>query len=252
MTTATLRSGRFWVVTLAALVGIAVTLSLGRWQMSRAAQKIALHDAIVAQQQAPALPNATIANQHDLAPLLHRRVALRGEWLAAHTVYLDNRQMHGRPGFYVFTPLRLEGSPGALLVQRGWVPRDFQDRTRLQPVETPAGPVMIEGRVGPPPGRLYALGNMSEGNGGERASRIRQNLDLTAFRAETGLALAEGSIVQIGATSEGLQREWPEVATGVEKHYGYAAQWFGLVALIAILYVWFQFIAPRRRTRASL
>ena len=58
--------------------------------------------------------------------------------------------------------------------------------------------------------------------------------------------------MQIGAASEGLQREWPEVATGVEKHYGYAAQWFGLAALIAILYVWFQFIAPRRRARASL
>ena len=38
---------------------------------------------------------------------------LQGRWQAEHTVYLDNRQMQGRPGFYVLTPLLLEGG-GAL------------------------------------------------------------------------------------------------------------------------------------------
>ena len=42
-------------------------------------------------------------------------------------------------------------------------------------------------------------------------------------------------------------RQWPRPAADVHKHYGYAFQWFGLCALIAILYVWFQFIQPRRR-----
>ncbi|RYF45716.1 MAG: SURF1 family protein, partial [Comamonadaceae bacterium] len=36
------RAGRFWTVTLMAIVAIAVTASLGRWQLSRAAQKEAL------------------------------------------------------------------------------------------------------------------------------------------------------------------------------------------------------------------
>ncbi|MBN9411426.1 MAG: SURF1 family protein [Burkholderiales bacterium] len=229
---------------------MAVTVSLGRWQLDRAAQKMALHDAIEAQHNAPAMGGAVLAGQHDLSPWLHRRVELQGEWVEDRTVYLDNRQMHGRPGFYVLTPLRLMQG-GVVLVQRGWVPRDFQDRTRLVPVQTPPGPVRVEGRVGPPPGRLYALGNMSEGQGAQGASRIRQNLDLDAFRTETGLPLAEGSIVQTGAASEGLQREWPEVASGVEKHYGYAAQWFGFGGLMAILYVWFQFIAPHRRRRTA-
>ncbi|MBP7567482.1 MAG: SURF1 family protein [Burkholderiaceae bacterium] len=240
---------RFWIVTLAAMAGIAGTVSLGRWQLDRAAQKMALHDAIEAQRNAPAVGGGVLAGHPDLSPWLHRRVTLQGEWAADRTVYLDNRQMHGRPGFYVLTPLRL-AQGGVVLVQRGWVPRDFQDRTRLMPVQTPSGTVTIDGRVAPPPGRLYALGNMSEGPGAQGASRIRQNLDLNAFRTETGLPLAEGSIVQTGAASEGLQREWPEVATGVEKHYGYAAQWFGFGGLMAILYVWFQFIVPRRRRRA--
>jgi surfeit locus 1 family protein len=33
----------------------------------------------------------------------------------------------------------------------------------------------------------------------------------------------------------------------VATNYGYAAQWWALSILIAILYVWFQFIAPRRK-----
>jgi surfeit locus 1 family protein len=34
------------------------------------------------------------------------------------------------------------------------------------------------------------------------------------------------------------------VNLGVDKHYGYAFQWFGLAALIAVLFLWFQMIRP--------
>lgn len=49
-------------------------------------------------------------------------------------------------------------------------------------------------------------------------------------------------VVQTGAPSEGLLRDWPSVGSGVHKHYGYAFQWFGLCGLMALLYVWFQFV----------
>jgi surfeit locus 1 family protein len=59
------------------------------------------------------------------------------------------------------------------------------------------------------------------------------------------------TVLQTGAPSEGLQRDWPPINTGVETNYGYAFQWFSFSALIAILYVWFQiirrFVAPRRQ-----
>lgn len=248
--TAARRSVRFWAITLAAIATVAVTVSLGRWQLARAAQKLDLQSSIDARARDAVLDNAALRGLTTLEPLLHRRVVLRGQWAADRTVFLDNRQMNGRPGFYVVTPLLLEGAAGSVLVQRGWVARDFLERTRLPPVETPGGTVRIEGRVAPVPARLYALGD-DKANVDTGASRIRQNLDLAAMRAETGLPLLEGSIVELGAASEGLRRQWPEVSSGVEKHYGYAAQWFGFATLTAILYVWFQFIAPRRRRTAS-
>jgi len=42
-------------------------------------------------------------------------------------------------------------------------------------------------------------------------------------------------------------REWPRPAVDVQKHYGYAFQWFALCALMAGLYVWFQLVRPRLR-----
>ena len=57
-----------------------------------------------------------------------------------------------------------------------------------------------------------------------------------------GLPLAGLSLQQTDAANDGLQRDWPQINTGVDKHYGYAFQWFGLCALMALLYVWFQVV----------
>ena len=183
---------------------------------------------------------------------------LRGTWLPQYTVYLDNRQMRGQPGFYVVTPLQLENSQDVVLVQRGWLPRNFLDRTQLPPLDTPTGVVALEGRVARPPSKLFEFAAVQSPTGAgkpaQRSSHIRQNLDLADFRAETQLPLRDVSVLQTGDASEGLLRDWPEVASGVEKHYGYAFQWFGLAGLITLLYVWFQIVRrfhPARRSPAS-
>ena len=231
-----------WTIALAAAAGIAATLSLGAWQWGRAHQKEALQAAMEERGTLPPLDEQQLRSKPDWQSLMHRRVVLRGRWDAANTVFLDNRQMNGRPGFYVVTPLRLAGG-GALLVQRGWAPRNFTDRAKLPQVETPAGDVAVSGRLAPPPAKLYEFDGPAQGP-------IRQNLDLAAFRAETRLGLAPLSVQQAGAASEGLLREWPQPASGAGKNYGYAFQWWALAGLIAVLYVWFQVIVPRRARRA--
>jgi len=235
-----LRSARFWLVSLAAVAGIAATFALGAWQLGRAQEKLALQASIDARKAQPPMGNQALLGAGRLADLMHRPIALRGTWLAQHTIYLDNRQMHGTPGFYVVTPLRLEGSGWAVLVERGWVQRNFVDREKLPPIETPGGVIEVRGRIAPPPAKLYEFAGTPSG-------RIRQNLDLAQWRAETGLALLDVAVQQTGERSDGLLRDWPEAASGAEKNYGYAFQWWALSALFAILYVWFQYIAPRRK-----
>jgi surfeit locus 1 family protein len=226
---------RFILITLATLVAVGVTGSLGFWQLSRAAEKQSRQTAMDTQSAKLPLTADALHAAPDGAGLLHQRARLRGNWHASSLVFLENRPMAGRVGFLVLMPFELEGGKGALVVQRGWVPRGFVDRALLPRIDTPAGIVEVEGRMSLPPSDLYALGPPTSG-------AIRQNLDLPQWRTETGLQLMPLSLQQTGASPEGFLRDWPVVNLGVEKNYGYAAQWFGMAGLFALLYLWFQVI----------
>ena len=237
-----------WIVLLAALATALATARLGVWQLDRAGQKALLQAALERQRTLPALDQAGLpATADEAAAHEHRAVTLAGHWLAGHTVFLENRQLDGRPGFHVLTPLALDHG-AVLVVQRGWAPRDAADRTRVAVPPPPAGRVEVAGRLALHPSRLPELAPSEPGP-------IRQNLDLDAFARETGLPLLPFVVVQeepAGApVADGLQRRWPAPASGIHKHYGYAFQWFALSALVTGLYVWFQLIAPRRRRRRS-
>ncbi len=226
---------RFWLITLSALLAVALTLALGRWQLSRAAQKLASQGSLDSRAVLPVLTQQGLVSLVDPASVLHRTVTLQGRWMPERTVYLDNRQMNDKQGLYVVTPLRLEGSSVGILVQRGWAARNFVDRTILPLLETPVGVVQVVGRIAPPPAKPYQLG-------GPETGLIRQNVDMVGFSAEIGMPLLPVSVQQTGVAGDGLLRDWPHVASGVEKNYGYAFQWFALTGLIIILYVWFQIV----------
>lgn len=231
------------VIALATLAAAAGTARLGEWQLDRAAQKTALERTLDERAAEPPLPAAQLARDLGMAAQqYYRRTELVGHWIPERTVFLENRQMHGQPGFFVVTPLALaDGS--AVLVQRGWQPRDLLDRTKVADVLSPPGEQRVAGRIAPPPGRLYQFAGPGEG-------RIRQNLDLAAFGVETGLSLRPLSLQQLDGSADGLQRDWPKPAVDVQKNKGYAFQWFGLSALIVFLYVWFQLVRPwRARSR---
>ena len=226
------------VVLVAAVTGAGLAGGLGSWQWGRAAQKEALQAALESRGALPAVGAVEIAGRPlDDDGLRFRQVRLRGRWLDARTVYLENRQMNARPGFVVVTPLQWEG--GAVLVQRGWVARDNDDRTRLPALATPSGEVEVVGRMAPPPARLYEFSAVSTGV-------VRQNIDAESFAREIGVALLPGSVQQTDpAPVDGLLRDWPRPAVDTHKHYGYALQWWGLGVLITGLYVWHQLIRPR-------
>ena len=246
---------RFWLITCAAALGVAITASLGVWQLGRASDKEALQRAIEQQSAKSGLSNPDLLKASEAVALVHRRAVLTGVWLPQHTVFLDNRQMDAKPGFFVLTPFELTDQPSGvqkvILVQRGWVARHFLDRSLVPVVPTPGGVVQIEGRIALPPSKLYAFKGADNG-------LIRQNIDVPEFgqqiqRDFLSVALLQtDTVVQPGVTptvaTDGLLRRWQQPHAGVEKHYGYMAQWWALSALIAILYVWFQIVRPRKKS----
>ena len=235
------------VVLMATVLTVVATSALGTWQLNRAAEKLALQAALESREALPELRGTDLANSVAAAQSQHyQRTRLKGHWLTASTVFLDNRQMNDKPGFFVVTPLKLSGTDQAVVVQRGWSPRNFVDRAALPTVLTPAGEVEVTGLIAPPPSRLLEFAGAAPGP-------IRQNLEMAAYALEVGTTLKPMSIWQSDEpaarnAADGLLRQWPRPALGVQKHYGYAFQWFALSALVAGLYVWFRIVRPRLRT----
>jgi len=166
------------VLAAATLTVVAVTLRLGWWQLDRAAERQALHDALQARMSQPALELSGLASTVSQAEQQHfRAILLEGRWLAAHTIFLDNRVQSDRNGMLVVTPLALpDGS--AVVVLRGWVAHDPMQRSSVPRLALPSGePVRLEGRIVPPPSRYFEMAADTPGP-------IRQNLDLAGYAAK--------------------------------------------------------------------
>ena len=210
---------------------VALGVALGQWQERRAAAKIALQHQLA--ERSAAAPLVLGAQPVDGAPLEYRRVALRGAFVPGWPVFLDNRPQDGKAGFYLLMPFRIEGSDTHVLVARGWLPRNTAEHDKLPPFTTPAGTVAIEGIVKAGMGHVMQLGTAPP----VKPGAILQNIDVAQFAAASGLTLQPFFIEQTGAAAAGelLVRDWPAPALGVEKHQGYAFQWYAL-ALMAFLF----------------
>ncbi len=231
------------LIWLGAAIAVAATLRLGVWQLDRAAQKTALQQERQQREDLPPIDAADLARTAQGAQAQHhRRVTLGGRWLGP-LLYLDNQPLEGRIGFVAVAPLLL-GTGDAVLVQRGWAPRDPADRSRLPPMAMPDGPVTLAARVAPWPSRRFELGEADSG-------AIRQNLDVAELTREWGVPLRPLSLLeqQAGRPDDGWVRRWPVPTPDIGKHHGYAFQWFALAALIIGLTLWYRLIRPRREDR---
>lgn len=224
-------------------------MRLGFWQLSRAEQKIQWQQGIDAQATLPALTLQEMQTQTQAWQETHRRVVLQGEWLNDKTVFLDNRAHHGRVGFWVMTPLRVQ--PGQVVwVQRGWVERDAHDPRKMPDLTSFTSPSLVEGRIAPSLSQIFELGGAATELSVQNLPQIRANLNSVQMQSlvqDNVMAL----VMQTGPPGDGLRRDWPQVAAGAGKNQAYAFQWFALSALLAFLYLWFQWIKAYRHGRQT-
>lgn len=199
---------------------------LGNWQARRAEEKRALGEAF---DQALHSSPIALTPGAEVAGLIHQHVAARGRFAAERTVLLDNKLRRGRPGYEVVTPLRLAGSDWHVLVDRGWIAAPAL-RTQLPEIRTPAGELEIDGVA------LDRLPHALE-TGVAPKGAVRQNVEIGAFAAETGIKLEPLVIEQHSESHDGLSRDWPRPDFGVEMHESYALQWYSFAALAIVLLI---------------
>jgi surfeit locus 1 family protein len=233
---------RVVVALLAGIAGVAVAASLGNWQTRRGDEKAARQaqwDEAVARAPTP------IAGPDDasgVARSLPQRVEMNGTFVTQATVYVDNRLVDGVAGFQVVTPVAVaEGMPW-ILVNRGWAARSMADRTRLPAAPIANAPLRVEGIAVPHVPRALEIGERGGPLGG-----IWQNLDFEAYERASGRKVARFVVQQTNDTGDGLRRAWGRPDAGVDKHRGYAFQWYSLAALIVVLTLYFGGKALRRK-----
>jgi len=214
--------------TLAALFFFVLTLALGNWQSGRAETKRALqarYDAAV--REAPIHVGSSLLDRDSV---LFRKLEVEGVFDDAHTILLDNRVLNGVAGYHVLTPLRINGSKHAILVNRGWVATG-RSREQVPAIPTPAGRVRLEGMAVDPHTRYVELAATTP------QGRVWQNLDFARYAATSGLSLQPVLLLQTSSLPDGLQRSWPRPDTGVDTHVSYAFQWYSLAATLTVLWL---------------
>ena len=229
---------RPWAVLLWLAVSAGM-IALGRWQLARADEKIALLEAAEAARSAAPVPVSALATDAEAvaAAAAYRRLAVEGRWLGDRQFLWDNRASAGRPGLEVVAPLALEDGR-AVLVNRGWAPLPASRDAPPDLAPKAAGTVRLVGLASRP----------SQGFSGGEAfvdgapwPRWLQWFDYDAVSRAIDRPLVPLVLQpERGADAPAadlLAENWVPAASGPEKHWSYAVQWFAMTAALAVLFV---------------
>jgi surfeit locus 1 family protein len=212
--------------TLAVLLGLALLLWLGAWQLQRAGQSRAQLAAYASDPAAPlALPPAT-----DGAALpRYARVRLSGHYLPQRQFLLDNMTHAGSAGYRVLTPF-LTDRGETVLVDRGWLAAGA-NRAELPPIGVGDDPRELTGRLDalPRPGIEPGAGAAA---GGEHWPRVVGFPTLAELSAALNRSLYPQIVLLDAAARDGYLRDWRPGGMPPERHVGYAVQWFALAATL--------------------
>ena len=228
--------GRFpWLAALFGLVGLAVLIGLGTWQVQRLHWKEALIETIEARRNAAPVSLAEVEDRYRSAgDVDYTPVTVAG-------VFHHDGERHflatwkGQAGFFVYTPLELADGR-FVLVNRGFVPYDLKDASKRPQGQT-EGEVTVTGLARNPLSEKPS--SLVPDN--DPAKNVFYWKDRDAMAASAGLpAGAEIVALFIDADATPNSGGWP--AGGVtlielpNKHLEYAITWYGLaVALAAIM-----------------
>jgi len=211
---------------------IALFVSLGLWQLDRAAEKraqLAAFDAGGTQPELAALPSEADA-------ALYATVAVSGRYDASRQVLLDAITYRGAAGYQVLTPFEPLGSSRWLLVNRGWVPAGAE-RSDLPRVAVAEDRREIVGRIAVLPRPGLRLGGAAE-SAGRQGIEVRLFPSAGELENDLGRSLYPYQLWLDPREPDGFVRDWHPGGLPPEQHWAYAVQWFALAALVVCIGGW--------------
>lgn len=219
--------------TIATLLLLPMLISLGIWQLHRAQEKRLLQAEFDRRQNEPPAP---FEIYHEPAEQLRfRRVVMHGSYEPKYQILLDNRVEQGQVGYFVLTPLRIDGNDTRVLVNRGWVALG-SSRQALPRIDAPEASVDVTGIVTVPDAHGFHLGSATPSGSGWQP--VWEYLDLAEYARRVPFSV-QPVVVLLDPDSPagGFRRQWARLDAGIATHEGYAVQWFALASALVAIYI---------------
>jgi len=226
-----------WSLFITLLILLPLGITLGFWQMDRAKEKDSIEN--LREKNTNQGMIRLGANDNDIDTMLYREVSISGEFKLSQQILLENKKYKTKPGYHIFTPMRLQDSDIYILIARGWVPQGA-DRRFTPALPGSQGNQKIQGRVERVPSVGLKVGE--PGESGMMWPKRLTYLELSWVTKETGYKFLPYVVYQTSGEDFGLVRDWRQEfqakeRMSPEKHLGYALQWFSLAALVVIMYL---------------
>jgi len=213
-----------WLVLLCFFSSLGMFVSLGFWQLDRAAEKRALVNSLEARAQlAPAA--LALAEQTDLFGNMSR-VMVSGQYEPEVSFLVMFQFFRGQPGFELVTPFRCDDG-SLVLVSRGWLAADASGGIPQIPGVQGAHQLTAQVHI---PDFEIPPAEVSDTSWPVRLSRL--NVE------QAGRLLGEPLYPYVLRLESGqtgvLDRHWQPPRISIRTHIAYAVQWFAIALLVSI------------------
>ena len=244
------------IATVAMVIGFAILIGLGSWQLQRRAWKNDLLQTVSERMDKAPIPLASALGRAfeetpTSYPMRYVPVTITGRYDHANEAHLFGT-LEGKPGYYIFTPFipQHDLAKGPIYINRGFVPQKLKNaQARIAGQMT--GEITVEG--------LFRYTEQRRGVAAwftpvdQPEENIWYTRDPARFSAaRTGQATNEPRwyIDSFGKENDGDVPEGGTTrVTFNNRHMEYALTWFGLAA--TLLGVWFAFSFRRKIPPAS-
>jgi len=218
---------RFFIPASLIIATLVLLISLGFWQLDRADEKRAIEDQI---DSANSGDVELVTSVEFLKDKEYYHVRLQGSYIGDKQFIYDNQIVDQISGYYVLTPFILKGASKAILINRGFIPWSGR-RDKLANVDIGEKLTEVKVQISIPVKRMELKVSETIGD----FPVLIQALDLDEMSTIASLDLASVIGLLSPESEDGFVRQWEPYTGSIERHIGYAIQWFLMALVLAFI-----------------
>tara|TARA_B110000037_G_scaffold138211_1_gene156410 strand:+ start:367 stop:912 length:546 start_codon:yes stop_codon:yes gene_type:complete len=166
----------------------------------------------------------------DLLNKEYYEVRLQGKYLSDKQFIYDNQIVNQVSGYYVLTPYALDGQSKAILINRGFIPWNGR-RDKLADIFIEQDAREVKVQISKPIKRM----ELKSTDSGIEFPVLIQSIDLEEMGEIASVDFSKVIGLLDANSMEGFVRKWEPYTGSIEKHIGYAIQWFLMALVLAII-----------------